>query len=132
MYTYVVHAHLYPYPLLPFALLPFSSSSHSSSLPLFLPTSLHSLSHCLLLPPSLSLPPLLSPSLLSSLFPHSLSPLLGKDSSHISQSSQMSGFKDLSLSPSLRAHGYLTLGENAQEEVRGGEDRDIGEGGREE
>ena len=53
----------------------------------------------------------------------------------------MSGFKDLSLSPSLRAHGYLTLGENAQEEVRGGgggkeggrEDRNNGrEGGREE
>ena len=33
----------------------------------------------------------------------------------------MSGLKDLSLSPSLRAHGYLTLGENTQEEVgRGG------------
>ena len=45
----------------------------------------------------------------------------------------MSGFKDLSLSPSLRAHGYLTLGENAQEEVRGREGgRDSGrEGGRE-
>ena len=37
----------------------------------------------------------------------------------------MSGLKDLSLSPSLRAHGYLTLGENAQEEVRGG--RRVGE-----
>ena len=49
----------------------------------------------------------------------------------------MSGLKDLSLSPSLQAHGYLTLGENAQEEVKEGgrEDREImGEkkGGREE
>ena len=35
----------------------------------------------------------------------------------------MSGVKDLSLSPSLWAHGYLTLGENAQEEVRGGGSR---------
>ena len=40
----------------------------------------------------------------------------------------MSGLKDLSLSPSLQAHGYLTLGENAQEEVRGGGGGGGGEG----
>ena len=41
----------------------------------------------------------------------------------------MSGLKDLPLSPSLRAHGYLTLSENAQEEVRGGreEGKRVGE-----
>ena len=61
--------------------------------------------------------------------PSSLPPLLGKNSSHFSQSSQMSGLKDLSLFPSLRAHGYLTLGEDVQEEVRGGreEGRRVGE-----
>ena len=120
-----------------------SFSLHSSSLPLFLPHTPPP-SHVSFLPPCsiplpltpsiplslsslslpLSLPPLLLPSL-PPLFLPSLPPLLGKDSSHFSQSSQISGLKDLSLSPSLRAHGYLTLGENAQEEVRG--EREVGE-----
>ena len=128
---YRVHAHL-PYPSLPFTLPPTPPPSHSSSLTLFLPTSLHlcptaphSLHHSL--SPSLSLLSYSPPS--SPLFLPCLPPLLGNDSSHFSQSSQMSGLKDLSLSPSLRAHGYLTLGENAQEEVRGGreEGRRVGE-----